>query len=175
MFSPQEVPFKRILAMDLSLNLPAFAVIRVYDGAIYIEDVRHVDNKNAKLSHAEKLKRTADELQYICSKYYGEIDVVVREKGFSRFATTTQALFKVVGVSDLTVYEKLGINKIEEIPPTAIKSIIGGYGKATKDEVEDGLRAYLQKHQKDYVFATDDESDAVAVAITYAYKKGWLK
>lgn len=167
---------KRVLAMDLSLNCPAFAVCRVYPNKnkFFIEEVRHVDNKNSKLTHAEKLKRTADEIEYICHKYAGAIDYIVREKGFSRFATTTQALFKVVGVSDLTIYQLTGHKAIEEIAPTQIKVFVGGYGKATKDEVENGLRDMLDDSQKDYPFATDDESDAVGVALTFCLKNGLL-
>lgn len=165
---------KRILSMDLSLNCPAFCVGYVENNQFTIEEVRHVDNKNPKLTHAEKLKRTADEIEYICHKYADSIDYVVREKGFSRFATTTQALFKVVGVSDLTVYKHTGINAIEEIAPTQIKVYVGGYGKASKDEVENGLRDMLIDSQKDYPFATDDESDAVGVALTFCLKTGLL-
>lgn len=166
---------KKILAMDLSLNLPAFAVVSVCDGVPHIITVCHVDNKkHTKWTQAQKIKATADMLRKLLCEH-SDVDVVVRERGFSRFAQTTQALFRVVGVSDLVAYEELDVKQVEEIPPTTVKSIVGGYGKATKEEVEEGLRTMLPDHQKDYVFATDDESDAVAVAVTYAYKKGWLK
>lgn len=162
--------------MDLSLNLPAFAVVEVTDERkIRILEVCHVDNKKqTKWTQAQKLEATAKQLRCLIHKYK-QFDAVVRERGFSRFAQTTQALFRVVGVSDLIAYEELAYKQIEEIPPTAIKSLIGGYGKATKEEVEDGLRQYLVAEQKDFKFVTDDESDAVAVTVTYAYKKGWLK
>lgn len=161
--------------MDLSLNLPAFCVAEIVDKQLRILEVSHVDNKKkTKWTQAEKLKAIADEIRRITNKYEGAFDVVVRERGFSRFAQTTQALFRVVGVSDLTVFEECGIRAIEEIPPTTVKSLIAGYGKATKDEVEEGVRNLLPEDQKDFKFATDDESDSVAVALTYAIKKGWL-
>lgn len=165
---------KKILAMDLSLNLPAFAIVDVADGGVRIVEVVHVDNKkHTKWTQAEKLKATAEALRDLIDR--NDPDVIVRERGFSRFAQTTQALFRVVGVSDLIALENGECKQVEEIPPTTVKSLIAGYGKATKDEVEDGVRDLLPADQKDYVFATDDESDAVAVALTYAIKKGWIK
>lgn len=165
---------KLILSLDLSLNLPAYAVTKVQDGQIEIIEVGHVDNKKTKgLTTAEKLQRIYDTLKDVFQKYK-KFDVVVREKGFSRFANTTQLLFRVVGVSDLLALQEAGVKAVEEIPPTTIKAIIAGYSRADKKEVEDGIRKFLPEHQKDMEFYSDDESDSVAVAITYAIKKGWL-
>ena len=163
----------KILSMDLSLNLPAFCVGEVENGIFTVIEVSHVDNKKGKLKTAEKLERIHNHLKDIFQKH-GKFDVVVREKGFSRFANTTQLLFRVVGVSDLTTYLESGIGEIEEIPPTTIKTIVAGYSKADKQEVEEGVRKLLQEHQKDMDFYSDDESDAVAVALTQCIKKGWL-
>lgn len=165
---------KKILAMDLSLNLPAFCVAEVVDGIITVIEVSHVDNKkNKKLGTAEKLDLIYNHLKDIFQRH-GEFDVVVREKGFSRFANTTQLLFRVVGVSDLVALQEAGVKAVEEIPPTTIKSIVAGYSRADKVEVEEGVRTFLSDKQKKMKFYSDDESDAVAVAITYAVKKGWL-
>lgn len=164
----------KILAMDLSLNLPAFCVAEVEDGAFNIIEVSHVDNKKGRgLTTADKLGKIADHLKDII-KRHGQFDVVVREKGFSRFANTTQLLFRVVGVSDLIALQEAGFSEVDEIPPTTIKTIIAGYSRADKQEVEEGVRKLLQEHQKDINFYSDDESDSVAVALTYCIKKGWL-
>lgn len=163
-----------ILAMDLSLNLPAFCVARVENGVFKVIEVSHVDNKKEKgLTTAEKLGRISWHLKNIFQKY-GGFDVVVREKGFSRFANTTQLLFRVVGVSDLVAYDEMALREIEEIPPTTVKTTVAGYSRADKQEVEEGVRELLQEHQKDIEFYSDDESDAVAVALTWAIRKGVL-
>lgn len=160
--------------MDLSLNLPAFCVAEVLDGVFMVKEVSHVDNKkNTKLTTAEKLGLIAKHLKDIFQKY-GSFDVIVREKGFSRFANTTQLLFRVVGVSDLIVLQEAGVKVVEEIPPTTVKSFVAGYSRADKEEVEEGVRKHLQECQKDMEFYSDDESDAVAVALTYCIKKGLL-
>lgn len=162
-----------ILAMDLSLNLPAFCVARVLNGEFEVIELSHVDNKKGKLSTAEKLDKIDKHIQNIID-VHGEFDVVVRERGFSRFPSTTQLLFRVVGVSDLAIYQGLEYAPVVEIPPTTIKSVVAGNSKANKYEVEAGVREMLQEHQKDIEFYSDDESDSVAVALTYALKKGLL-
>lgn len=162
-----------ILSMDLSLNLPAFCVAEINNGIFTVLEVSHVDNKKGKLTTAEKLGKISWHLKNIFHKY-GHFDAVVREKGFSRYANTTQLLFRVVGVSDLVTYDEMCLREIEEIPATTIKTIVAGYSKADKQEVEEGVRKLLQEHQKEMEFYSDDESDAVAVALTYCIKKGLL-
>lgn len=165
---------RKILAMDLSLNLPAFCVAEVENGKLTVLELSHIDNKKEKgLTPAEKLGKLYDHLKELFQKH-GGFDVVVREKGFSRFANTTQLLFRVVGVSDLIALQLAGIKAVDEITPTAIKTAVAGYSRADKKEVEEGVRKLLQEHQKDIEFYSDDESDSVAVALAYCMKKGWL-
>ena len=160
--------------MDLSLNLPAFCVAKVENGVFKVIEVSHVDNKKEKsLTTAEKLGRIYAHLKDIFQKY-GKFDVVVREKGFSRYANTTQLLFRVVGVSDLIAFVEAGLKEVEEIPPTTVKTTVAGYSRADKQEVEEGVRELLIDSQKDMKFYSDDESDAVAVALTWAIRKGVL-
>ncbi|PFJ12474.1 crossover junction endodeoxyribonuclease RuvC, partial [Bacillus cereus] len=101
---------------------------------------------------------------------YEPFDTIVREKGFSRFAATTQALFKVVGVSDLV----LRVYHIVELSPTTIKTIMTGSGKAGKEEVELAVRDVLGLGE-DYIFISDDESDACAVILAYLLENGILE
>lgn len=167
----------RILAMDLSLSFPAYAVIDVVGGKALVREIRYTDNKSKKadkLPHAKRLDRIAQDISQILIDY-PDIDAVVREKGFSRYANTTQILFKVVGVSDLTVYTASGIDKIDEIPPTTVKLLLAGTGKADKKQVEEGVREHLVDLQKDIEFKTDDCSDAVAVGIAWMIKHGLFK
>ncbi|HID0815749.1 TPA: crossover junction endodeoxyribonuclease RuvC [Clostridium botulinum] len=167
---------KRILAMDLSLSLPAYAIIDIVKGKALVREIRHTDNKSGKLpklSHAERLDRIAKDIVKIFADY-PDIDAVVREKGFSRYANTTQILFRVVGVSDLKVFEASGITNIDEIAPTSVKRLVAGDGKASKQEVEEGVREHLVDLQKNIEFFSDDESDAVAVGIAWMIKNGYL-
>lgn len=58
----------------------------------------------------------------------------VREKGFFRFPHETQALFKVMGIADLTAWQKCRA-AYEEIAPSAVKKLLTCSEKASKEEV----------------------------------------
>lgn len=163
--------------MDLSMSLPAYAVMDIANGKVLVKEIRYTDNKSGnrpKLSHAERLDRIAKDIAGIF-KDYPDIEAVVREKGFNRYANVTQVLFRVVGVSDLKVYENSGITKIDEIAPTSVKRLVAGDGKASKADVEEGVREHLVELQKDLTFDTDDCSDAVAVGIAWFIKGGYIE
>lgn len=166
----------KILAMDLSLNLPAFAVCEVVDGRLSIKALYHCDNKKpAKMTHAEKLERVRWTISEIQGQH-GAFDYICRERGFSRFNKTTQGLYKVVGMSDWACYQYLNKTEIYEYPPTTVKQALCGTGKASKEEVEEAVRERLkQVEQDDYEFYSDDESDAVAVAFCHAEHLNLLK
>lgn len=156
------------LAMDLSLNGPGFAVLAVEpttNKPIALE-VSSLNNSRIK-THGEKLTVIQTEIKRLLDVYGPEH--IVREKGFSRFAATTQALFKVVGVVDLTLY-KHGHKAIpKEIAPTSVKKIVTGNGKSSKEDVQTAVMQALQIEDENY-FSNDDESDAAAVGLAYLVK-----
>lgn len=59
----------------------------------------------------------------------------------------------------------------DEVNASTVKKAIAGYGKADKDEVAAGVRRIL-KLPEDYVFATDDESDAAAIILAWLIERG---
>ena len=165
----------KILSMDLSLNLPAMAVMEIREGKPYVLNTYYVDNKKrTKATTAEKLSYISDQLIEIYSQH-PDIKHIVREKGFSRFANTTQLLFRVVGVSDLIGWDIFHCKNIEELTPTTVKRFVAGNGKADKSEVEAGVRELLTPEQRDLNFYSDDVSDAVAVGLAYYIKKGLIQ
>src|SRR5690606_16203284 len=64
------------------------------------------------------------------------------------------------------------IDEKNEIVASAIKKAVAGKGGADKEEVADGVRKILGK---DIDFKSDDESDAVAVGLTYAIREGLIE
>lgn len=165
----------RILGMDLSLTCPAFAVLDVFetytegtDGApdsvsFFVTHMSHVKT-DSRRSHGERLADIAAKLDEILTDYE-RFDIVARERGFSRFNKTTQTLHKVVGVVDL-IAAKHGINDVKEFSPTTVKKVITGNGKSEKDEVAGVLKRLVSGADE---FATNDESDALAVAVAAYY------
>jgi crossover junction endodeoxyribonuclease RuvC len=159
---------KVILALDLSLASTGYAVARVEKGKVEVLDYGHVNNKRyARKSQAFRLHRIATVLKDIFKKY--PIEEVVKEKGFSKGHVSTQALFKVAGVADLMSFS-FGHDNIEELTPATVKKAVTGDGKASKEQVAEALAKYVG--ELDY--ATDDESDAVAVLIAYCLKENLI-
>ena len=98
--------------------------------------------------------------------------VFVREKQLemqgrpeNRFiqSKTLIALSKAVGISDAFLW-RIYHQEFEEINPKTVKKNVAGNGNATKEEVAQCLPAYVGER----TYATDDESDALAIAL------GWL-
>lgn len=155
----------KILAMDLSLSCPAFAVVSVKNGVAELHHLSHLKT-DTKKTHGYRLFQIYNHMDNIY-KEHPDLDEVVREKGFSRFPSVTQTLFKVVGISDVCA-NRNGIDVITEYAPTTVKKTISGTGKGSKEDVARCVNIYFGT---DIKFKTDDESDAVAVAITHLLKK----
>lgn len=162
-----------VLAMDLSLTSPGFAVLAITDeGQPLILEKTHVKTK-AKETHGQRLSDISGEIDRLLLRYNPEH--VVREKGFSRFPAVTQTLFKVVGISDLCV-ATFGLTPsqvVHEIAPTSVKKLVTGNGRADKQAVQDAVIKRLRIDKPDY-FANDDESDAAGVGLAYYIEKGLI-
>lgn len=160
-----------ILSMDLSLNGAGLAVLEVEGDKVRPLATELIDNKKVK-GTTKKLFNIASRIDTLFSTY--KVDYVCREKGFHRFAGTTQKLFKVVGVSDLIAYKHGFHDDMDEVTPTTVKKAITGDGKADKELVMMGIRGYLVEDCKDMEFASDDVSDAIAVGITKLKELGFI-
>lgn len=160
-----------ILGVDSSLDRPGFALVEVgEDRKPSLITTCAVDNKNTagrKKSTAQKIQEIARVFHKLCELY--KPDVIVRERAFSRFVNSTQMIFRVVGAIDLVAYDSFG-KEIEEITPRAVKKFVTGEGAADKDFVAESLDKYIGR----YFYNTDDESDAVAVALAYAISVNWI-
>lgn len=136
-----------------------------------------MDNKTGarkRYPHGRKLDEFAELFTSTVSKFAGENDckpsdfVFIRERGFSRFAAETQTIFRMVGVTDLLIWRLAG-KSFDQIAPKEVKKFVAGDGKATKVSVAASLPYYVG----DIQYASDDESDAVAVGIAWLIKNGY--
>lgn len=157
-----------IFGLDISLNASGWAVVKLTDGVMTILDTGEIKNPTY-MTHGEKLVAIRRTLNSVYAKY--SPSDVAREAGFSRFTASTQALYKAYGVTE-ELFAGLGVD-IPAYTATTIKKEVGGHGKATKEDVEGGVRNLLGLDDT-YTFNSDNESDAVAVAITHCKKKGYL-
>lgn len=123
-----------------------------------LEKLCHLNNRGEKKCHGQILAEIYD----LITDLAVDVAVLVREKGFSRFPHETQALFKVIGISDVVAWKTCSTEFVE-ITPTTVKKTLTGSGKAGKEEVAAVLERYVGRQE----YATDDESDAVAVGVTW--------
>lgn len=99
-------------------------------------------------------------------------DVFVFEKVFfSNNAKTVIAVGQAQGVMLLAAHKSKV--HVEEYAPGTIKKLITGNGRANKKEVQEHIRKILgnrvksAKHKKTHF---DNEADALAIALTHAFK-----
>lgn len=104
-------------------------------------------------------------------------DVFVFEKVFfSNNAKTVIAVGQAQGVM-LLAAGKTGVH-VEEYAPGTIKKMITGNGRANKKEVQEHIRKILGskvKSEKNKKTHFDDAADALAIALTHAFKIGEVK
>jgi len=146
-----------IFAFDLALNRSG---ITIFDNDANVILITSVETK-AEKTHPLKLKIIANYLLDLKKKYPPE--KIILERGFYRFAASTQAIFKVFGVVQYLFCE------VPQIfyPPMTVKKVVGGKGNLKKDE----LREIIEKEYK-ISFENFDESDSYAVGICYFKSKG---
>lgn len=171
-----------VIAGDLSLRRPAIAILcttsknKAEVCNVYVIETNQSAKKRTGeiLSHIERTMTTEilPETKKMADKK-GYSIVAVRERGFTRFHNETQALFKVVGVTDLALNNFLG-TEWDNIPPLTVKKLITGSGKATKAEVAKALSQYLTKPIDENTYSGDDETDAIAVGVSWMLGNGYI-
>ena len=123
-----------------------------------MERLCHLNNRGEKKCHGQILA----EIYAMITELAVDVAVFVREKGFSRFPHETQALFKVVGVADLAAWTPCRTESVETAP-TTVNKLLTGSGKASKEEVAAALKKQIERQD----YATNDESDALAVGVSW--------
>ena len=146
-----------IFAFDLALNSSGVTIFSNDARAVLITNV---DTKDEK-THPLKLNKIAKFLLDLKEKYPPERIII--ERGFYRYAASTEAIYKVCGVVQYLFWD------VPQIfyPPMTVKKVVGGKGNIKKDE----LRDIIEKKYK-VSFCNTDESDSFAVGICYFKSKG---
>lgn len=156
-----------VLGADLSLKRPGFCKLTVDEGKITDIKLMSVDNKkDIKKCHGQLI----DEIMKAFTAFIPDDDTpcyFVREHEInSKMSVGERYISKVIGMMDWFIY-RLNTSWDDSLYPVTIKALIGGSGKATKEEVAQGLPPYVGNIQ----YANDDESDATAVAIAWLIKQ----
>lgn len=165
----------RLLMYDISLSSPGGAVLE-YDEkkrTVKILAMSHVkttdkDNyatRGAIIEHwshlfAREHRKRRGPMMY---------DMIGREKYSGKFGH--HSIFTGWAAIDRGI-NYLGLSFTEDpIPQSTVKKLVVGKGKAEKEEVAEAVRRITGYTGE---FATDDESDAVAVGLAYLIERGMI-
>lgn len=143
-----------------------YCVVQAVGNRLKLFEVGCIPTKPTQ-THGERLHVIHEQILLLERVYQPLNKTIVRERGFSKFNKATQALYKVHG----TIEEALYCYDIVEYSPQAVKRVLTGNAKAFKQSVADAVQGWLEVPS---TFTTDDESDAVAVAITHLIEVGLL-
>jgi len=115
---------------------------------------------SAKLAFPERLQLIGKEIKTIIKKYKPEILSIE-----TLFLNTNQkTVMQVAEVRGVIIYEAIQAGlKIFEASPPQIKMATTGYGKANKEQIMKMVKILVEIDKNK---ASDDELDAIAIAIT---------
>lgn len=147
-----------IFALDLSISCSGIAVFTEYGEFLEVSSIK----TNTKHEQKNRLKVIGDKLEELRDKY--DPRIVVIERAFTQHNIATQVLYRVHGLANYMFYN------CEQIyyAPTTIKKAITGNGKSDKEKVK---QIILQDYYPEIKFKNNDESDAVAIGLTYFIKE----
>ncbi|WNF08388.1 crossover junction endodeoxyribonuclease RuvC [Brevibacillus borstelensis] len=156
------------MGLDLSLASPGFAAVSVRNRKPRLIAATHVrtgtDENYAQRYEAIEAFTTLFIREQL--RAAGRICAVIRESfPPSRNPRLPQTIYGAWAAVDRGLH-KYGVEVADVISPTDVKKRIAGSGKAEKADVAEGVRKLLGLPE-DYRFATDDESDACAVALAW--------
>lgn len=162
----------RILAVDTSLTCCGVSVVDISKGKATVKNVSHYapSAKYPLVLRAELMEAWAT--LYVSIYCKRGVDVIVRENFKGQTSIQNHPVHSAWSSWDRALL-KFGLEFTDKpISPLSVKKTVTGSGKAEKDVVAKHVRK-LTGYEGE--FATDDESDAVAIALAYALQNGLMK
>ncbi len=153
-----------ILGIDPGLNHTGYGLVEIEKDRIKAIDYGCIVN-NASEDLTEKIRKIHLNIEKLI-KHYSPHEIVLEEIFFSKNTRSAINIGKVVGAVALTS-TLLGI-EFFVYTPLQIKLSVVGYGRATKDQVQEMVKILLNLSKKP---DPDHAADALAVAICHIHSK----
>jgi Holliday junction resolvasome RuvABC endonuclease subunit len=153
-----------LYAMDLSMDCSGLVIFDIETQSPVV--ITSFPTKKA-WSHGKRLNQIYEGMKAFKSDY--PCSVVAIERGFSRFNTATQVIFRVHGMINWLFHK---FEQYYYTPKTVKEAILTG--TASKE----ALQKKILLTYPDVSFNNEDESDAFAVGLTYFIrecKMEWVK
>lgn len=169
---------KVYVGFDLSLNSTGVAVLYLHNGKFDVMRTKLIELGHYKLM-GEKLSHLYLELAiciYWANALAEELNcplVVSKERPFVSYKFgSVEKLYMAHGILHLALDEFELEDNLQIESPQQVKKYVTGSGKASKEDVAEGILKFLTSpNQLNY--KTYDITDAIAVAITTAMKEGF--
>ncbi|WP_229168087.1 crossover junction endodeoxyribonuclease RuvC [Bacillus cereus] len=131
-------------------------------------DVSHVKTKSTEPIALRTQIIEAWALLFI--RKHTPYDLIIREGFASKIPHTNYTVFSAWNAVDRAL-NSFGLKVDDIIGQASVKKKLLGKGRAEKEEVEAGVRRYVEWNK----FETFDESDACAIGLAYLIDKGIIK
>lgn len=153
------------------MSRPGVAVIEIKRNKPHIVATSHITT-SANQPHGLRAEIVEAWATLFIAKHGAKFDEILREDFVGRTSRQNHPVFSAWGAIDQAL-NKFGLTvTAPPISQSKVKRLVVGKGKAEKDEVEQAVRRLTGYTGE---FATDDESDAVAVALAWAIENGLIK
>ena len=151
-----------VLGIDPGTAITGWGVVSKDADDLHLVDYGTIDtSKNTPL--AQRLQTIHRELGEIIAQHRADA-VAVEKLFFSKNVRTALSVGQARGVVLLAVADA-GV-PLYEYTPLEVKQSVVGYGRATKDQVQQLVKLLLRL---DFVPEPDDAADAIAVAICHIH------
>lgn len=149
---------KYILCFDLSLSNTGIAI---FDDSGTCVELLSIGTDKEK-THPLKLRKIEQAMRKLKKKYNPK--EIIIEESFTRFNKSTQAIFKVRGVTELIFWD----TPQTFYHATSVRKEILGHGNLKKEH----LRSYILEKYPNVSFEDYDQSDAFGLGLCHLKKNG---
>ena len=152
----------RILGIDPGTATTGFGVIDCEGGQMVFVDGGVITTLPTE-AMPDRLVTICDEVGQLIAEHQPD-QVVVEQLYFAQNVTTAMTVGQARGVV-LLVAAQAGL-PVQEFTPLQVKQAMTGYGRATKNQIQEMVKRLLSL---DTIPQPDDAADALAIAITAAH------
>ena len=149
-----------ILGIDPGIAIVGYGFLELKGNSYKVLDYGAITTE-AKVPLPERLDAIYEEMNELIERYKPD-DIAFEELFFNKNVKTAITVAQARGVEVLSAKES-GAG-LYEYTPLQVKQAIVGYGRATKNQVQEMVRIILNLEK---VPKPDDVADALAVAITH--------
>lgn len=158
----------KVIGIDPGTGITGFGVIEFTSHSARLVDAG-VIRTEAHTPIEQRLEIIHDEISQIIQQNQPDI-AAIEKLFFARNVTTAFAVSQARGVVILAL-QRAGI-AMHEYTPLQIKMAMTGYGRATKQQIQEMVRILLKL---DSVPKPDDCADALAAALTYTHHQTYIR